>query len=311
MNRHAQWDGRSTGSAAGTGIFVWLISNAGVVPAYCLLLFVSLFYALTDKKSARAVAALRSHLGQPSSAWRRFRHCFSFGMSIIDRYAFLTGKQSFFTSEARREDLISAAVGKGSGAILLGAHVGNWEIAGNLLTDRLKVPVHYVMMDAERPEMKDILKEAIEARKTNIIPVDSDPLDLVMAVRDAIKKNGIVCMNGDRIGHGQKGQKHNFLGADVSFPLGPFAVAAATGAPIIPVLVTKSGIRKYIFKAYAPILFDGITRENREKYIFTALERYVGILEQAVKEKPYEWFNFYDFWEEGGSPAGSAGVETR
>jgi predicted LPLAT superfamily acyltransferase len=42
--------------------------------------------------------------------------------------------------------------------------------------------------------------------------------------------------------------------------------------------------------------FDGVTAENRDKYIFTAMERYVGILEQVVKESPYQWFNFYDFW---------------
>jgi predicted LPLAT superfamily acyltransferase len=81
------------------------------------------------------------------------------------------------------------------------------------------------------------------------------------------------------------------------FPVGPFAIGAATGAPIVPVMVTKTGLKKYVFKAYAPILFEGVTPGNRDKYIFTAMERYVGILEQVVKEKPYEWFNFYDFWK--------------
>ena len=42
--------------------------------------------------------------------------------------------------------------------------------------------------------------------------------------------------------------------------------------------------------------FTGVTRENRDKMIYTAMERYVGILEQIVKEQPYQWFNFYDFW---------------
>ena len=296
MNSSAAWDGQSRGSTLGTRIFVRLISLFGVVPAYVLLLFVSMYYAFADKQSAAAVRALRSHLGRRTTLWQRFRHCFSFGMSMIDRYAFLTGRQSFFRFESQREDIIAAAAAQGKGAILLGAHVGNWEIAGNLLSERLGAAVYYLMMDAERQEIKDLFKKALDARRIKVIPVGEGGLGLVMAMRNALRENGIVCMHGDRTVPDQKSQKHNFLGEDVLFPLGPFSVAAATGSPVIPILVTKSGLRKYTFKAYAPILFEGITPENRDKYIFTAVERYVGILEQAVKKKPYEWFNFYDFW---------------
>jgi predicted LPLAT superfamily acyltransferase len=194
-----------------------------------------------------------------------------------------------------REDVIGQALARGRGVILLGAHIGNWEIGGNLLSKRLDAPISYVMLDAERPDMRNILKKALDSRATNIIPIGSDGIELMFSVREALRKNGIVCMHGDR-SIGTKGEKHNFLGDDVVFPLGPFAIGAATGAPIVPYMVTKTGLKKYVFKAYAPILFEGVTPQNRDKYIFTAMERYVGILEQVVKEKPYEWFNFYDFW---------------
>jgi|WetSurMetagenome_2_1015567.scaffolds.fasta_scaffold00185_24 predicted LPLAT superfamily acyltransferase len=296
MTSSPAWDGTSRGSATGTGIFVKLVSLFGVAPAYALLVFVSLYYALFDKKSAAAVRALRSHLGMGDSLAHRFGHCFSFGMSLIDKYAFLSGRTNFFRFESHREDFITAALAQGRGAILLGAHVGNWEIAGNLLSDRLGAPIHYLMMDSEKPEMKKLFGKALNNRRINVIPVGEGGLDLVIAVRNALRENGLVCMHGDRAVPGQKTQKHNFLGEDVPFPLGPFAIAAATGAPVIPIVVTKSGLRKYVFKGYAPILFEGITPENRDKFIFTAVERYVGILEQTVKAKPYEWFNFYDFW---------------
>ncbi len=296
MNSEPAWNGQSKGSAAGTRVFVWLISRFGVVPAYFLLLFVSLFYALADRKSARAIRSLRTRLGLSTFPWHVFRHCFSFGMSIIDRYAFLTGRQSFFLFESRGEDSISQAAGRGKGVILLGAHIGNWEIAGNLLSERLDSTVYNLMMDAERQEMRDVFKKALDARRIVVIPADTDGLDLMFALRDALGKNGVVCMHGDRSATGQKVEKHNFLGGDVGFPVGPFAMGAATGAPLIPIMVTKTGLRRYVFRAYAPILLDGVTPQNRDKYLYTAMERYVGILEQVVKEKPYEWFNFYDFW---------------
>ena len=295
MSSQPAWDGKSTGSAAGNRVFIQLVSRFGPLPAYFLLAFVSLSYALFDKKSAAVIRSLRDRLKLKTSLFHLYRHFFSFGMSLIDRYAFLLGRQSFFTYESVREDVIEQAVGRGGGVILLGAHIGNWEIAGNLLSKRLSAPLSYVMLDAERPDMRKILKKALDSRATNIIPIGSDGLELMFSVREALRKNGIVCMHGDR-SIGTKGEKHNFLGEDVVFPVGPFAIGAATGAPIVPFMVTKTGLRKYVLKAYAPILFEGVTPQNHDKYIFTAMERYVGILEQVVKEKPYEWFNFYDFW---------------
>jgi predicted LPLAT superfamily acyltransferase len=295
MNSQAAWDGKSTGSTAGNRVFIQLVSRFGPLPAYVLLAFVSLSYAIFDKKSAAAIRLLRDRLKLKTSLFHLYRHFFSFGMNLIDRYAFLLGRQSFFVYESVREDVIEQALGGGRGVILLGAHIGNWEIGGNLLSKRLNAPLYYVMLDAERPAMRDILKKALDSRASNVIPIGSDGIELMFSVREALRKNGIVCMHGDR-SIGTKGEKHNFLGEDVVFPVGPFAIGAATGAPIVPFMVTKTGLRKYVFKAYAPILFEGVTPENRDKYIFTAMERYVGILEQVVKEKPYEWFNFYDFW---------------
>jgi predicted LPLAT superfamily acyltransferase len=295
MTGQAAWDGKSRGSSTGTRIFIRIISVVGPFPAYVLCIFVSLYYAFFDAKGGAALRSFRSHLGRTTTVWHLFRHFFAFGMSLIDRYAFLTGRHRWFRFESFREDVMAQAAAKGVGAILLGAHIGNWEIAGNILPQKLNFPIYCVMLDAEDGDVREMFRKALDARKTTVIPVGPDGLDFVFRVRDALSHNGIVCMHGDR-DMGAKGQKHNFLGEDVVFPMGPFAIAAATCAPIVPIMVTKRGLRTYVFKAYAPILFEGITRENRDKYIFTAMERYVGILEQVVKERPYEWFNFYDYW---------------
>jgi predicted LPLAT superfamily acyltransferase len=295
MNQSGLWDGTSKGSAAGHWIFFKLVSLFGLWPAYLLLVFVNLYYALSEASSSHAVRIFRRHLGKKTSFADVYKHFFSFGVNLIDRYAFLIGKQSLFKFESIREDLIVSALEGKKGAILLGAHIGNWEIAGNLLSDRIQADIHYVMVDAEKSDVRNVLQNALQHRKIKAIPVGTDGLELMMSVRNALKNNGLVCMHGDRT-VGQKDAEHSFLGEPVRFPLGPFAIAAATGAPIIPVIVTKHGLLKYTFKAYAPMQFDGVTAENRDKYIFTAMERYVGILEQVVKESPYQWFNFYDYW---------------
>jgi predicted LPLAT superfamily acyltransferase len=295
MTAEPAWDGKSKGSTTGTRIFIQLISRFGLFPPYVLLVFVSFYYALFDKKSASAIRSLRAHLHLTTSTFHLFRHFFSFGMSLVDRYAFLIGKTSLFSFDSINEEVMAQSVEKGHGIILLISHIGNWEMAGQILTERLDVPVHYVMVDAERADLRGVLGKAFDARRVKIIPFSENGFEMMFSIREALKKNSVVCMMGDR-SVGTKDEQHNFLGEDAVFPKGPFAVAAATGAPVIPIIITKSGLKKYVFRAFAPILFEGITRENRDKFIFTAMERYVGILEQVVKKNPYDWFNFFDFW---------------
>jgi predicted LPLAT superfamily acyltransferase len=291
MESSLQWDGKYKGSALGTRIFLKIVLLFGLFPAYCLLVPVSLFYVFREKKSRRAIAYFRSHLGLTTTFFHYWRHFFSFGMNILDRYAFFMQSKTPFAFTAINEDAIVNALAMGKGAILLSAHIGNWEIAGNLLHDGLEKPIHVAMIDAEKPEIRGIFAKALNQRKISIIPINQEGIGFMTEIVNALRKNEIICMHGDRM-FGKKGDAVLFFNAPVMFPRGPFAIAAATGAPIIPIFTYKKGLRQYIFHT-----FDRIDLKEPEDSLLTeGREKYVHFLEQVVKENPYEWFNFYDFW---------------
>jgi predicted LPLAT superfamily acyltransferase len=297
MATPTQWDGQSKGSVLGTRIFLKLISVVGLYPAYCLLAPVSLYYVFREKESCRVIGYFRSRLGLPTNIFHLWRHFFSFGMSILDRYAFLSKSGSFFTMQIINEEAISQALSAGKGVILVGAHIGNWEIAGNLLQDRIQVPINYTMVDAEKPEISKAFGKAFDRRRATIIPINQDSMGLMLEILKALRGNEIVCMHGDRL-FGGTGRTTQFLNRPVEFPIGPFAIAAATGAPVIPIFAVKKGLRTYEMKAFDPIEVTTTSERDKESCIGSALEQFVGILEQVSREHPYEWFNFYDFWGE-------------
>jgi len=43
--------------------------------------------------------------------------------------------------------------------------------------------------------------------------------------------------------------------------------------------------------------FSSIPTGQRGAATQAAMKRYVGLLEQHCRETPYNWFNFFDFWE--------------
>ena len=93
--------------------------------------------------------------------------------------------------------------------------------------------------------------------------------------------------------------KANFLGRAASFPLGPFLLATVLACPAYFALCVRSGDARYIAMLKPIAIGEAIPRAQREARAQQMLERYVELLEEVCERYPYQWFNFFDFWEEG------------
>jgi predicted LPLAT superfamily acyltransferase len=291
----SSWDGKGKGSALGYRIFIALIGRLGVLPAYVLVLPACLRYVFFDKASRSALKQFRARLGLGRYPGSLLPHFYAFGISLVDRFAFLLLKRPPFRYRYCFEQRIQDALGQGNGAILLGAHLGNWEIAGNLLHDRLSTPLHALMVDNERQALRQASHSALSRRRINIVPLVADSPDTVLQLLQALRRNELVAMLGDRVFDG-KSENIDFLGSPAPFPSGPFALAAASGAPIVPVSVIKQGVRTYCFSAYEPIRLAQLPRSQRRAALLEAMQSYAHILEQQCRTHPYQWFNFFPFW---------------
>ena len=295
----SSWDGKGKGSKAGNQFFMNLIRRFGILPAYLFLFFPCVAYTLFDVKAKVGIRALRTRLGLRTGLLDYYRHFYAFGLSLVDRIAFLVRPRSRFSYHCSREELIADAARDGAGVILLGSHVGNWEIAGNLLVDRIGAPVNIVMLQAEKEALMEVYRPAFEQRRVHIIAMTEDGSGTAVECMAALHRGEIVALLGDRTKN-QTSEEFEFLGFPARFPRGPFALALASGAPIIPVFTIKTGLRCYTFSAGDPIILRNVSREDRDMSVHHALGQYVRSLENIVRSHPHEWFNFYDFWKEKG-----------
>jgi predicted LPLAT superfamily acyltransferase len=297
MTHHSPrtWSGRGKGSSAGNRFFMAVIRCGGVLPAYFFLLFAVVGYALADRQVHGALAGLRRRLGLGCGLLARYRHLYCFGMNLVDRFSFLLLRRSPFRFTCVNEDLIRDALGAGKGVILLGAHLGNWEIAGNLLADRLSAEVNVVLLDAEAQALQQVYAPALAQRRVRLIPLSPGRPDASIDIVARLRAGQVVAMLGDRA-LGERSERLAFLGAAAAFPVGPFAVAAASGAPLIPVFALKTGLRRYTFVAHEAISIADVDRAGRDAAIGAAMRRYVRILEGVVRRHPHQWYNYYDFW---------------
>jgi lauroyl/myristoyl acyltransferase len=179
-----------------------------------------------------------------------------------------------------------AALAQGRGCVSITAHLGNWQLAGRLLAvmDR---PVHVVMAPEADPAVGALLDRGAPPG-VRFVRLNSPVVGVELVA--ALRRGEVVAFQLDRAIGGRGDAEAPFFGAPARFPLGPFVIAAAAGAPVVPafcVLEPGSAYRIHVEPALS------VSRGAEVE----ALRAAVGILERYVRAYWDQWFNFYDVWE--------------
>ena len=290
------WQGKSKGSPLGYRIFVWILKTFGVLPAYFLLRFVSLYYFFFSYSASRQIYLLYRHklgYGRVSSILKIYKNYFLLGQSIIDKVVLMAGIKNKFTFNFDGEENLLKIADMKKGGILLSAHIGNWDVAGHLFK-RLKTPINIVLYDAEHEQIKKYLEGITGKPNMNIIVIKKDDLNHIYAISDAFARNELVCMHADRFLPGNKTVTTNFLGQDAKFPKGPFLLAATFKVPVSYVFAVKENNMHY--HLFASVIKD-YSHLGKEELIPNMLNDYSAEMEIKLKKYPEQWFNYFNFWE--------------
>ena len=286
----SRWDGKTKGSLAGYKIFLFFINSLGLDFAYRLLQLVTYYYYLFAKKQKNALLDFyQNTLHFPVSKAKKLarQNFYIFGQTLVDRAAFLLGKTEQFTHVFENEQYLIDIRDGGKGGILLSAHLGNWETAGNLLKGRITPTINIVMLDAEVESIKQFMDTSTGGSRFKVIAIKDD-LSHIIAIRNALVNNEFVAIHSDRYLDGAKFIELDFFGKKAKFPYGPFVIASKFDAPVTFVFAAKDGKYSYHLSATLPI-----TNKLKPEEI---ARMYVAELERKVKEYPEQWFNYFNFF---------------
>ncbi len=295
-----EWKGQSRGQVWGYKIFVITIKGLGLTFAYGLLRFVALYYYVFATEATRPIYNYFRYVWKQSPRKARksvYRSYFTFGKILIDKIAILSGKKEWFTYDFDGENHLHDMVKAGKGGIIINAHIGNFEIAGQLL-NRLNTRINILMVDAEHQQIKEYLESVMKDKPIGIIPIKED-LSHIIEIEKALRNNELIAMNGDRFVDEHSTKELPFLGHNALFPTGPYMLAAHFQVPITFAFAIKERKRHYHFYATPPITVSRVRpKQAQQKEIEKVMRLYIQKLEEKVKAFPYQWFNFYDFWQD-------------
>lgn len=314
----AHWANRGERSSAWVmRLMTWLSLRLGRRGSRPLLWLIAAYFVLFAPAARRASRQyLDRVLGRRASWADVFRHVLTFAATIHDRVYLLNGRFDLFDIRLHGEAAIDAAIADtratGEGVFLMGAHLGSFEVMRSIGRTHPDLQVAITMYAADAQRLQDVLGAINPAVKQDVIPLGT--LDAMLQVRTYLARGFMVGVLADRSLPGRAaGPDHasHFLGSETAFPTGPMRMAAMLRRPVIFIAGLYRGGNRYdvVFEQIAD--FRNVARGEREAALRTAMTRYVDCIETHCRSTPFNWFNFFDFWETRPDPAQASASGTR
>ena len=284
------------GTLTSLRVTAWIAAYIGRWGARLLLYPITLYFVITARSARRtSYEYLKRLRGESASWWHVFRHFHCFAATILDRVYLLRGDFERFGITVHGKEIVHRQIESRKGSILLGSHLGSFELLRALGVLQRSFSLKVLMDPLHNQNITrffDALNREIAA--TVIAP---DRPDTLIRVKESLDAGCFIGMLGDRISGGDKTTQCQFLNAPATFPAGPVLLAAMMRCPVILFFGLYRGGNRYeiYFEHFADQI--DLDRVRRAEDIQFWMQRYAERLEHYSRLAPYNWFNFYPFWD--------------
>ena len=236
-------------------------------------------------------------------------HFLSFALALVEKVEAWGGKVLFKRVQFCNDDIgdLISRLENGQGAVLISSHLGNMEfiraLAGfNRTGVSREIPVNAIVDFKVTAHFNRMLRELNPQSATRLINVSDLGPDTMILLEQRLAAGELVVIAGDRTGSEEKSRNLNFpfLGEQTAFPYGPFLLAALLDAPVYAVFALRQRdvslrSRYFLYIHKSSLTFD-CSRTERESRIRELAHWFLSYLQLYCQKYPYQWYNFYDFW---------------
>jgi predicted LPLAT superfamily acyltransferase len=300
MSNTGNWQSRPEG---GGRFALWLIRNIALyggrrLGRVCLYPITLYFYLRRAPERQASRQYLQRVFGRPGTPWQVMKHLHCFAATIMDRVFLLAHGERPFRIEAVGVELLEQRLALGRGVLLFGSHQGSFEALRAIGGRRPELPLRVVLDKQKTPAMTELLEALAPEIGACVIDAAQDGTSIALAMAEACQQGALVAMLADR-GRGHEVlRRAPFLGSTAPFPVSPWLLAHTLQVPVVLCFGIYLGGNRYrlTFEPFADRV--EIPRQNRGPALDALIARYAQRVEHYIHVAPYNWFNFYDFWQD-------------
>jgi len=277
-------------------IMTWISLRLGRRAGRSVLHLITAYFLLFAPSSRRASSAYLKHaLGRPTRWSDLYQHFFTFAATIHDRVYLVNRRFDMFDFDVYGEDVLRKLIADGNGLFLIGAHLGSFEVIRALGRKATDLRVAMVMHEGNAKKINAMLAAINPEAVHDIIGLGS--VDAMLKVSERLNDGCVVGMLADRTTGNDTQYRVQILGANANLPGGPFRMAALLRRPMVFMAGLYLGGNRYAIHFDLLADFSAVERSQRDAALQAAISRYAALLDRYCRKAPYNWFNFYDFWQ--------------
>jgi predicted LPLAT superfamily acyltransferase len=277
-------------------IMTWISLRMGRRAGRVVLHLIAAYFLLFSPASRRASRSYLNCVLKRTANWRDlYCHFYSFASTIHDRIYLINQRFDLFDIQVTGQACIAEAIQAGTGVFLVGAHFGSFEVIRAVGRSVPNLRVSMVMHEDNAAKINAMLTAINPAAAADIIGLGH--IDTMLKVSERLQQGAMVGILADRTLGEDATLPVSFLGHTAYFPTGPFRMAALLHQRMVFMTGVYLGANRYQINFEPLADFTDIPNGQRGALVNTAVIRYAALIEQHCRNAPYNWFNFFDFWQ--------------
>ncbi|KXI29325.1 LpxL/LpxP family acyltransferase [Paraglaciecola hydrolytica] len=235
-----------------------------------------------------------------------FKVFLTFGMAIVDKFDAWLGKINIADIDIVDEQCYQSLTGSG-GCVILSTHLGNMEICRAIFSSGAnKKKLNVITYNEHAPSFNNFLKRINPDAAINFIHINNFGPDDTIQLKQKIEDGEAVVIFADRtsVNNPDSVDFVPFLSKPAPIAIGPFALATIMSCPVYFMTCLKnseSGKYQVHIEEFAQP--TKVKRNERKAYFNQLMTKYADRLSHYCLLEPYQWANFFDFWQGNASTA--------
>ena len=187
-------------------------------------------------------------------------------------------------------DRLQEARRRGSGILMITAHLGPWELLPLIAALRYE-PIHVVARPLDNPRLDDLLTALRERGGNRVIR----KRDAVQAILQVLRRGETVGILIDQHISEKEGMAVPFFGRPASTTFAPALIAMRSGAAVLPVGIVREGRGRYrvLIADEVPVRKSGDLKAD----LVQNTARFTAAIEAFVRMHPDQWFWVHRRWK--------------
>ncbi|HSD35858.1 MAG TPA: acyl-CoA synthetase [Rhodocyclaceae bacterium] len=290
------WTTRSErGSLWAVRLMIRLSLTLGRWPTRPILWLIAVYFVCAAPEARRASRDYLSRVfGRKASLWQVFRHFLCFSITVHDRVFILNDQGNLFDIRMHGEEAMHTMNDQHGGLLLFGAHMGSFDALRAAARNLSERRITMAMYEENARQISQMLADINPAAAREILPLGR--FDSMLQVQERLAAGEIVGILADRSFGKSEMRLTPVLGTEAPLPISAFRMAALLRVPVFFMVSLYRGGNRYDVHFEQLADFTDYPPAEKEAVMEEARRNYADLLTRFCHEAPYNWFNFFEFW---------------